>query len=303
VEPSVPRGLSDLIVRLLAKEPSARPQSAGAVTDELAGLAVRPAGPDPSTTPPEERPPVRRHYRAAIVLAAGVLAAVLGGSRLACQPEPGRDPPADPGASNPVRYRGQVDVLVEREVEPGRPPKLVRLDDPRALPLHRDDKFRIEGKVDPPAYLYLVWVDPGKDVTPVYPWDPKAGWGSRPAREEPVGRVSLPPDTGNRYTAPKAKPGVATMVLFARPTPLDVPDDEVRRWFEGLPDLALPRGGEHAAVWFDDYVEVRDLDRLRTFGEVGSDDPFARWQGRLQQVLGGKASFQTAVSFARVGGK
>jgi len=105
------------------------------------------------------------------------------------------------------------------------------------------------------------------------------------------------------YRAPDAKPGVATMVLFARPTPLDVPDEEVRRFFEGLPDLPLPAGGEHAVVWFDDYVEVRDPDRPRTFGEVGSDDPFTQWQGQLQKVLGDKAAFQTAASFARTGGK
>ena len=55
--------------------------------------------------------------------------------------------------------------------------------------------------------------------------------------------------------------------------------------------------------WFDNYVEARDADRLRTFGVVGSDDAFARWQGQLQKVLGGKAAFQTAVSFARTGGR
>jgi hypothetical protein len=93
------------------------------------------------------------------------------------------------------------------------------------------------------------------------------------------------------------------MVLFARPTPLDVPDEEVRRWFEDLPDLPLPPGGEQAVVWFDDYVEVRDPDRPRTFGEVGSDDAFARWQGQLQKTLSDKAAFQTAASFARTGGK
>jgi hypothetical protein len=93
------------------------------------------------------------------------------------------------------------------------------------------------------------------------------------------------------------------MVLFARATPLDVPDEVVRDWFERLPDLPLPAGGEQAAVWFDDYVEVRDPDRPRTFGVVGSDDAFARWQGELQKVLGDKAAFQTAASFARTGRK
>jgi hypothetical protein len=43
--------------------------------------------------------------------------------------------------------------------------------------------------------------------------------------------------------------------------------------------------------------------RLRTFGVVGSDDSFARWQGELQKLLADQPAFQTAVSFARVGGK
>jgi hypothetical protein len=50
-------------------------------------------------------------------------------------------------------------------------------------------------------------------------------------------------------------------------------------------------------------VEVRDPDRPRTFGVVGSDDAFARWQGQLQKVLGDQAAFQTAASFARTGRK
>jgi hypothetical protein len=171
------------------------------------------------------------------------------------------------------------------------------------LPLRKTDKFRIEGEVDPPMYLYVLWVDPDHDVAPVYPWDPKVGWGSRPAMETASGKVSLPANVGNRYTAPAVKAGVATMVLFARTTPLDVPDDVVKKWFEALPELPLPPNGDGAAVWFDNYTEVRDPQRLRTFGEVGSDDAFSLWQGQLQKSLGGKATFQTAVSFARTGRK
>jgi hypothetical protein len=159
-------------------------------------------------------------------------------------------------------------VLVERETDPG-VRRLLRLDDPRALPLRREDKFRIEATVEPPAYLYLIWVDPGKDVTPVYPWDPEKGWGTRPAEERPTGKVSLPAGAADRYTAPKAKAGVATMVVLARPTPLDVADEVVKGWFEALPDLRLPPGQEGGAVWFDNYAVVTgDADRSRTFAVV-----------------------------------
>jgi len=93
------------------------------------------------------------------------------------------------------------------------------------------------------------------------------------------------------------------MVLLARPSPWDMADEELRRRLEALPDLPLPPGGERAAVWFDNFVEVREPARLRTFGVVGSDDAFARWQGTLHKLLGNEAAFQTAVSFARTGGK
>jgi hypothetical protein len=308
VDPAVPAGLSGLIVRLLAKDPTARLLSAAAVADELAALA---AG---STAAPV--PPTARRFRRGVAVGVGtalIAAAVFVGclltpdrasTRSGGPGDPAGETGSDPGPSHSptaVRYRGQVDVLVER-ADPGGGVRLLRLNEPGALPLRKEDKFRVEGKVDPPAYLYVVWVDPGHDVTPVYPWNAAVGWCSRPVREEPVGRVSLPPNTGDRYTAPEAKPGVATVVLLARPTPLDVPDEVVRTWFEGLDELPLPAGGEHAAVWFDDYVEVRDPDRLRTFGVVGSADPFARWQGRLQKAVGDRAAFQTAVSFARRGG-
>ncbi|WP_088253271.1 serine/threonine protein kinase [Fimbriiglobus ruber] len=214
------------------------------------------------------------------------------------------EPRPGPTDSPSVQYTGSVDVLIERPVNEVF--SMLRLNKAGALPLRQADRFRIEGKVNFPAYLYVVWVDPSHDVTPVYPWNPKVGWGSRPAKEHPEKWVHLPSTAGIGYTAPLAKPGMATMVMFARQTPLDVSDDVVKGWFGGLPDLPLPPGGDEAAVWFDNFVEVRDprdTSRRRTFGEVELNDPFARWQGQLQKALGDKVSFQTAVSLARTGRK
>ena len=137
-----------------------------------------------------------------------------------------------------MAHRGRVDLLVERNNQ------LVRLNRPGALPLKQNDGYVIEGKVDPPAYLYVVWVDPNHDVTPVYPWDPTGGpakldpWKTRPAKESPVTEIRIPAP-GQVYYAPDAKPGVATIVLFTRQTPLDVPHEVVRGWFENLPELEL----------------------------------------------------------------
>jgi hypothetical protein len=313
VNPTIPAALSELIMRLLAKDPTARPQSAQDVIKELAALGGQPTvkdgDPALAVARTRRRPSgysatIQIAVTAALLLALIVGLTAIGGWVLLNRQGNGSRGPVPPSGTAPplMRYRAKVDVRVERADEQGKFP-LLRLHEAGALPLRKTDKFRIEGEVDPPAYLYVVWVDPGHDITPVYPWNAAKGWGSRPPMEQPVGRVSLPPNAGKRYTAPDAKSGVATMVLFARPTPLDVPDEVLRRWFEGLPDLPLPPGGEHAAVWFDNYVEVNDPDRPRTFQVVGADDPFAIWQGRLQEVLGGSAAFETAVSFARTGAK
>jgi hypothetical protein len=166
----------------------------------------------------------------------------------------------------------------------------MRLNVSGALPMRQNDAFRIEAEVDPPAYLYLVWVDPGPDVTGAYPWNPLANdWrGTRPVKEEPRSKLSLPLDVGKRWTAPAAKPGVATMVLWACEKPLDVPDEVVERWFKGLPELPLPQGRDDGVMWFDNFVASTDPMRLRAgFTEVESD-AFSRWQGQLKTALGGR---------------
>ncbi len=299
LNPEVPAGLSTLILRLLAKDPAGRPPDCPAVAAALAGEH----GPGTATDRDRARPgtvPWRRWAWVAAAVAV-VVPGIIGvwlATRSMDKPDKldGNNTPPPAGS-----FRGKIDVLVERSG--GGSTRLLRLSESGALPLRKSDRFRIEGEVDPPAYLYVLWIDPNHDITPVHPWDPTKGWNSRPEVERPLGKISLPANAGNRYTAPDAAPGVATMVLLARTTPLDVSDEQLNAWLVKLPDLPLPAGSEEAAVWFDDYLEVRDPLRRRTFGEVGSEDAFALWQGQLQQLVGKHADFQTAVSFARTGRK
>jgi hypothetical protein len=309
VNPSVPPALSTLTMRLLSKKSTDRPRLADQVAKELAAIDI-----GLGETQEFHSRPSRRAWLFVLISLAVCVALVVGIWQMTKPgPTPDPNPPTQPSAgagtnpiektpAGPVRYRGQVDILIEREIAPGMK-KLVRLDNSLALPLSPKDKFRIEGTIDPPAFLYLFWIDPGGDVTAVYPWNAEEDWGSRPAEETPTPTVSLPTIVSDRFTAPPANAGVATFVLFARPTRLEATNEEVKRWFAGLPDLPLPPGGERVAVWFDNYQEANDPGRTRTFGKATTDDPFALWQGRLQKAVGDKASFQTAVSFARGGGK
>lgn len=163
-----------------------------------------------------------------------------------------------------------------------------------ALPLQKDDTFQVSAEIAPPAYLYLVMVAPGHDVTPLYPWEKpeRDGWALRPAKEELVTDLTLP-----RYrTRQGAKRGTVTFVLFATQFPLRTPDATVKAWFEGLPDLPMPDDGEQAVLRFKNYVEDNP-DRPRNLDIV--DDPFRRWHGDLKQVLGSNAGFQASISLFR----
>jgi serine/threonine protein kinase len=311
VNPAVPPALSALVMRLLEQDRERRPATAAEVVAELNTIAkgLRADSTAETVDHVPERPPTptrRRRPRALWVVGVLVIGVVVwlvfGGLGTGSGgPSGGPTDAKEIPAVNPIpiRYHGRIDVQVFRDVDGQKAP--LRVSNRTALPLRLGDEFRIEATVDPPAFLYVVWVDPGHDITPVYPWDPEKGWGTRPPTEEQTGRLSLPSRARDRWRAPTAKPGVTTMVLLARPTPLDVPDDAVRAWFEQLPELPLPSGGEHAAVWYDDYTEVTDPDRPRTFERVTRDDPFADWQQRLKAAVGGRAAFQTSVSFARTG--
>lgn len=201
-------------------------------------------------------------------------------------------------ATSDTATGGSVNVFVERFAST----KLLGLNQLGALPICTGDKFNIDVTVSPAAYVYVVWIDPGHDVTPVFPWDPKIGWGSRSNSEKPLEKpLTLPTGTDRRYEAPETKTGIATIVMFATKSPLSLTDTQLSDIFSGLPELPLPDNEEQGVVWFENYREVRDPDLVRTFKVVESGNPFARWQSQLQEKLGENVIYQTSVSFARLG--
>jgi hypothetical protein len=196
-----------------------------------------------------------------------------------------------------VPCTGAVDVLVWQKV--GDAARRLRLRDEGALPLVIGDKYRIEAKVSPASYVYLFLIDDNGEANPVYPWNPRGGWNTRPPQEEPQTEVSLPPRADQGYTIREESSGMWTILLLARATPWTVPDEEIRGLFAGLPPQR-PVPNPRAAVWFENGRVVKH-DELRRpqFVEEEIDDPVLRLQGLLRERLQAHASFTAGVSFAK----
>ena len=73
--------------------------------------------------------------------------------------------------------RGSIHLRIDDPANPGR--RNLRLDQPGALPLKAGDRFRIEVKLNRPAYVYLFWLGSDGKVAPIHPWAP-GHWDRRP---------------------------------------------------------------------------------------------------------------------------
>jgi serine/threonine protein kinase len=354
LNPRVPAALSDLIDRLLAKDPAGRPSSARTLADRLAEAeraleadrslpttTFRPAEPDLSRAvapsglvrEPAAGPVARAEKTAgpahfggrnrkrgwalvgaalkgqwwkvyfALFLAVG-LAGVgylgLHSTRLASssavedsillQEERLRSAPPE----HPLT--GSIDV---RLFEPDNPARQnLFLEDAGALPLKPGDEFCVEAELSRPAYVYVLWIDTEGNVQPVYPWRP-GHWESRPPHEEPVQRLRRPEQLDRFYKISRGPPGMETLVLLARETPLP---REVDLRAE-LGDLPQPRAQNlQAAAWFHNGVPVRNRrNRAGSFDETQRDDPVLVTQEHIRARLGKYFPYTLAVSFANRG--
>ena len=111
------------------------------------------------------------------------------------------------------RLRGRIDLLVVKSKDGTR--SRLRLADPRAVPLRAADEFRIEARLDRPAYVYLFWLDSEGKVAPLYPWK-EHDWSQRPAEEQKVTDAELPEIITDILEIPASPPGLETLVLLAR---------------------------------------------------------------------------------------
>jgi hypothetical protein len=292
VNPSVPPQLSDLILRLLAKSPADRPATAGHVVAELDRIAELPIA--------HTR---RRKWvmsAALLVLLCGVGVGIWAVARAPDNRGTGpNDPPTGPPPVGPVKYRGSVDLYVYRKND-ANSDRSLPLWDPRAMPLCPGDEVKPIAKVNPPAYLYVFWINEKGEAAPAYPWRLNE-WGSRPADEKPVEEVGITWPSGEALKIDGVNAGTETVLMLARPTKLELPDDQVQKWFAGL--RPVPFLGDKACVWFEDFDVLRDDPDRREFGKVEELDGPRGLQAELRQRIGSAALFSRAVSFSRRGAK
>jgi serine/threonine protein kinase len=330
INPDIPAWLEAVIARLHARNPADRFQTATEVAQQLgrhlapqerfdspgelavalepfcggSDLAWQLAVPSPSGAPTASSPgparsgPRRRRMPGHLVLltaAAVLLVGVIPGIIILGRGGPDE---AGPGPQMPTSFRGSVDVLVLRQ-NALRQDDLLSLTDPRALPLVPGDRFRIEATVDPPAYIYLFWINSAGKAEPLFPWEEWKEIG-QPRAEKAEPRVSLPEQAnqGFKFTTPGT--GLETLLMLARTTPLTDPGEEVQKWFEALPE-GRPLPAENYRAWFEDFRLVKnDPTRRATFERKDLGLPALRLQAALQPRLAGRAELIRAVSFAAV---
>lgn len=167
-----------------------------------------------------------------------------------------------------------------------------------ALPLRTGDLIRIRTKLDRPMYLYVLWVGADGTVQPVYPWR-DFDWSNRPTTESPRKELSIPnqPDEGLPI---EGSPGIETIVLLARATPLPRNNDLQKRLVR-FPIPAIPERELMARL----DVVPRDIpiggdDGLRKLGgEKRINDPILRARRFLKDELGEKFAIVRGLSLRK----
>jgi serine/threonine protein kinase len=295
--------------------PSPTPTSSPAAAD-TAPASIALTSPGVSTAP--TKPPRRRWtftFAISITLSICVLAAVA-----AFQFYPGHVPhPADPPLTTamppspaaakvippphvPTEFKGSIDVVVFDPDDGQR--QNARLNQPGVLPLKPGDRFAVEAEISPPAYLYILWIDADGSVDPVYPWR-RGHWDDRPAEEKPVEQVRRPALSerpfGGTFGIKESQPGMETLVMLARKTPLPRGVD-LKAELGAVPPQKMRT--MHSTAWCENgRVVTNEVGRSAVdWDDEKTDDPVWATQEQIRSRLGpGKDKlfhYTRAVSFA-----
>jgi serine/threonine protein kinase len=282
----VPRRLRRIVLKAMSATPSGRHPTAANLAAALEAYFQR---------------PIRVALAAMFLLFAASLVAYW-----TLPPEGGaRGPSGQPGAAQPgpatlPALEGAINVMIWNPDASDR--QRLNLIDRDALPLRRGDQVRIEATVNRPAYLYIVWIDTEGLAQPVYPWVP-GDWSRFDAAERPAIRVSLPQTADKAWPIKPGPPGMETLLLLARESPLP-PRFDLRDRLTSLPRSA-PQDAR-ALVWFDDWALVQggregSRERGPSFFPVDVKDPVVQTQALLKERLVPYFTMMRAVSFANRG--
>lgn len=175
-----------------------------------------------------------------------------------------------------------------------------------ALPMAWGTQFRVEARLNRPAYLYLMWIDTGGQIGHLSGWE-EGTW--RPLTGTTTQSSLLLPEydlrKGWTWIPLVGRSGTETVVLLARRSPLA---EDIERWFpEGVRAVfarvlsQMPRDPKRAY----EFVCGREAaaDGVRGPGQptAASDDPLGQVQSFLHDCLGPHFDLIRAVSFANAG--
>jgi hypothetical protein len=213
------------------------------------------------------------------------------------------DPPPPPPAA--ILLRGSLTVWVW-SADRGRQLRIAPDPQEGALPVREDDRIQIEGELNQPAQVYLLWIDAAGYVTPLYPWnDPSSAGdlkvktvdGPLPA-SRPVRSFSNPSRPGVGYQADDTA-GLDTLLMLARRNPWPR-DYDLGRQIGSLPDARIANDTELVIRSWSNTEEVDEptlrLDRNRGPKAGSIDDQLVQ----VVQRLYGDFDFIHAIRFAHV---
>jgi len=299
-----PSALSELVMKLLAKAPADRLASADDVVAILRyferGAAINFS--DAITTTIDLPRSHRQRPLLGILGLVGMLTVAAFVATTLISRKTNDPSPATPTNLSTTRVaralaplKGSIDIQVRESLDgPAR-----RINRPENLPVKPGEWMRIEIDLNREAYVYVVWLDTEGRATPLYPWI-DGDWTKLP-EEKPCTTLALPAGEGKLAPIGGGPPGVESLLLLVRETPLPE-DSDLNAVFGSLP--AQKRADVAASAWFENGELVsNEVDRgaVNLGQAASSNDPILMTQSLLRTRLKDLFPYTRAVCFGNKG--
>jgi len=311
-DPTLPSDVVDLVLRLLRRDPTARPASADALITEIrtlernfstaVTLPEKRAEPKPPALVERVEKPTRetntRRIDRRSILVAGVLVALAALVVISVLWWPRPPMQTQPEPLGPLK--GDVDLFILKvdDAKKGST-KGLRLSMPGVLPLEEGDAMRVEITMTRPTYLYVIWLDASGVATPMYPWTER-NWGNR-LNEEQRTVLTFPPVDEKAGELEGGPSGVETILVLARDTPLPVgADAELDAVFKQSWKPTTWKGSANFAAWLENGETTTDARRGPISDEKTKPlvDPVMQTQRLLKRDLQPWFTYSRAVCYS-----